>query len=86
MWHETVCDSHFENYGAPIPASDCNMACVGNSSEFCGGSNALNVYNYTGTNLPAQGAPPPPPPPPGGSVYPVTQGLPAPWTYIACYV
>src|SRR3984957_21202044 len=25
------------------------MACVGNSSEYCGGPDALNVYNHTGT-------------------------------------
>ena len=82
-----VCDTKFENYGAPIPASGCNMACTGNSSEFCGGPDALNVYNYTGTNLPPIGTPPPPPPPPGGGgVVPVTQGLPTPWKYAACYV
>jgi hypothetical protein len=27
------------------------MVCSGNSGEFCGGPNRLNVYNYTGTGL-----------------------------------
>ena len=95
----------FENGGAPTPLSDCNMACAGNSSEFCGGPNRLNVsffyfdielaralsgrvqvYNFTGT-LSGE--------PTGGNgnqgggnsdVGPVTSGLPAPWTYAACYV
>ena len=68
------------------------MTCAGNSSEFCGGPNRLNVYNYTGTDLP-------PITNPGGGggggggggnngapVFPVTSGLPAPWTYSSCYV
>jgi hypothetical protein len=78
--------------GAPTPPADCNMACVGNSSEICGGPNRLAVYNFTGT-LPTT--------PPGGgggdgggggggggggNVSPVTTGLPAPWKYAACYV
>jgi hypothetical protein len=31
------------------------MACAGNSAELCGGPNRLNVYNYTGTDLPTSG-------------------------------
>lgn len=64
------------------------MPCVGNSSEFCGGPNRLNVYNLTDRS----GLPPVTTPvPPGGGggsttpVFPVST-LPAPWTYAACYV
>ena len=56
------------------------MVCAGNSSEFCGGPNRLNVYNYTGT-LSTNG---------GGDlaagVAPVLSGLPGTWSYNACWV
>ncbi|KAH9946755.1 hypothetical protein B0H21DRAFT_388973 [Amylocystis lapponica] len=87
---QCYCGTAFENGGAPISLSSCNMACQGNSSEFCGGPNALDVYNYTGIVPTA---------PPGGGggggggtgtgsglVFPVTSGLPAPWTYGGCWV
>ncbi|KAJ9612295.1 hypothetical protein H2200_003892 [Cladophialophora chaetospira] len=32
---------------APIPSSSCNMGCVGDTTQNCGGSNALNLYNNT---------------------------------------
>ncbi|KAL7277999.1 hypothetical protein ACG7TL_007952 [Trametes sanguinea] len=81
---QCFCDTEFENGGAPTPLGDCNMACNGNSSEFCGGPNRLNVYNFTGT------LPGPPDQNPGGpgpiDVNPVKAGLPTPWSYAACYV
>lgn len=39
----TDCGLGFENGGAPTPLADCSMPCAGNSSEFCGGPNRLNV-------------------------------------------
>jgi hypothetical protein len=68
------------------------MTCSGNSSEFCGGPNRLNVYKYTGTNLPATGttgnagngvvaATSG-----GSSVLPVLSGLQTGWAYNACWV
>ncbi|KAH9896068.1 hypothetical protein C8Q73DRAFT_463729 [Cubamyces lactineus] len=85
---QCFCDTQIENSGAPTPATDCNMACNGNSTELCGGPNRLNVYNFTGT-LPG-------PPNEGGGggpgpgpidVAPVnTTDLPTPWTYGACWV
>ena len=66
------------------------MTCSGNSFEFCGGPYRLNVYNYTGTNLPPIGN--------GGGgggggggttgspVFPVLSGLPTGWAYNACWV
>lgn len=40
---ECYCGLTFSNGGAPTPLTDCNMACSGNGSEFCGGPNRLNV-------------------------------------------
>ncbi|KIJ67360.1 copper radical oxidase [Hydnomerulius pinastri MD-312] len=93
---ECYCGLTIDNGSGPTPLTNCDMTCAGNSSEFCGGPNVLNVYNYTGT-LPTT-------PPAGGdgnnggggtggvggggtsSVSPVTSGLPGDWTYGACYV
>jgi hypothetical protein len=64
------------------------MACSGNSSEYCGGPFRLNVYNYTGSNLPPINS--------GGGggggggggtpVFPKLVGLPTGWSYNACWV
>ncbi|GJE95267.1 copper radical oxidase [Phanerochaete sordida] len=85
---QCFCGTSFAEGSGPTPLTDCNMVCAGNSSEFCGGPNRLNVYNFTGTITN-------PAPPNGGgggggggssSVVPVTSGLPTNWTYGACYV
>ncbi|KAF9005041.1 copper radical oxidase with WSC domains [Cyathus striatus] len=81
---QCFCDSAINNGGVPAPATDCNMVCAGNTSEFCGGPNRLNLYNYTGTNLPVGSG--------GGGgggepsdVFPVANSdLPAGWTYGGC--
>lgn len=49
---ECYCNTAIVNGGAPAEAGDCNMLCAGNSTEYCGGPNRLNMYNYTGTDLP----------------------------------
>ena len=60
------------------------MTCAGNSSEYCGGPNRLNLYNNTGgaggggTTGGGTGN--------SGGPSPVTTGLPGTWTYGACYV
>lgn len=41
----TVCGNTISN-GATPAASGCNMVCAGDSSEYCGGGDRLNVYNY----------------------------------------
>lgn len=43
---ECFCGNGFSNGGAPAPDGlvGCNMLCNGNSTEYCGGSNRLNVY------------------------------------------
>lgn len=38
-----VCGSQLDNGAMTISLGTCNMVCAGNSSEYCGGSNALNV-------------------------------------------
>jgi hypothetical protein len=80
-----VCGQAILNGGAPAPAGDCNMVCVGNPNEFCGGPNRLNVYNYTANDLPSGpggggggGG--------GGGSLPHDTTLPAPWTYGGCWV
>lgn len=47
----TDCGDAISNGGGPAPGgiSDCNMLCMGNSSEFCGAGNRLDVYQSTGT-------------------------------------
>lgn len=62
------------------------MACSGEGSELCGGPLRLNVYNYTGSNLPpinnggggGGGG--------GTPVLPKLVGLPTGWSYNACWV
>ncbi|KAI0667510.1 hypothetical protein C8Q78DRAFT_1105323 [Trametes maxima] len=70
---QCFCDTQIENGGAPTPAGDCNMACTGNSTQLCGGPNRLNGGGGGGGATPID-------------VAPVKKGLPAPWTYAACYV
>ena len=45
---ECYCGNSFLNGGAPASdgLSGCSMVCNGNSSEFCGGSNRLDVYGF----------------------------------------
>lgn len=46
-----VCGNTFSGGGGPAPDgfSGCNMPCSGNSSEFCGGPNRLDLYQAPGT-------------------------------------
>jgi hypothetical protein len=77
---ECWCGTSIEAGGAPASASDCGMLCSGNSSEYCGGPNRLNLYNYTGTppttTTTSSGT---------GTVSLVT-GLPGNWTYNGCWM
>ncbi|KAJ7635293.1 galactose oxidase [Roridomyces roridus] len=80
---ECYCGTAIINGNGPIDISACNMVCAGNSTELCGGPNALTVFNFTGTNLP------PPPPPVGGGptgVTAIATDLPEPWAYLGCFV
>ncbi|KAF2216074.1 hypothetical protein CERZMDRAFT_65437, partial [Cercospora zeae-maydis SCOH1-5] len=47
--NECFCDTKLQS--SATQASDgCDMACAGNSTEFCGGSNRLNVYKINGAS------------------------------------
>ncbi|KAF8621390.1 hypothetical protein AX15_007844 [Amanita polypyramis BW_CC] len=76
---ECYCGNAIVNGGAPALASTCNMVCAGNSSEYCGGANRLNVYNYTAAISGGGGGP-------STGVSPVLSGLPGTWAYNACWV
>lgn len=45
---ECFCDNTISNYGAPASdgAGSCNMLCNGNSKEYCGGPNRINIYKF----------------------------------------
>ncbi|KAK6600464.1 WSC domain-containing protein [Botrytis cinerea] len=78
---ECYCDHEIENYGAP--ATGCNMACGGNSTQFCGGSGRMNLYNYTATSLPST----PTPTTTSATVPSATiTDLPTGWAYKGCWV
>ncbi|KAL6695762.1 WSC domain-containing protein [Trichoderma pleuroticola] len=59
---ECWCDNSFGKGSIPAPVEDCSMTCNGNSTEFCGGPNRLNVYQLkklaTTTSVPATTVPP----------------------------
>lgn len=42
------CDNEFRNNAALAPEglAGCNMPCLGNSSEYCGAGNRLDVYQF----------------------------------------
>ena len=44
FFHNEGCGNVISSPGAPIAESACNQACVGDSTEVCGGPNALQVY------------------------------------------
>ncbi|KJK78891.1 hypothetical protein H634G_05705 [Metarhizium anisopliae BRIP 53293] len=46
---ECYCGKRISNGAQPAPASKCSMVCNGNSTEYCGGPGALNVYSLGGT-------------------------------------
>ena len=48
---ECWCGNSVQAGGAPATASDCNMLCSGNNTQYCGGPNRLNLYSFT--NAPA---------------------------------
>lgn len=58
---ECWCDNSFGKGSIPAPIEDCSMTCNGNSTEFCGGPNRLNVYQLkklvTTTSVPATTVP-----------------------------
>lgn len=45
---ECYCANYLSSFSVKLNESRCNYACNGNSSEICGGSLALTLYNRTG--------------------------------------
>lgn len=78
---ECYCGMTLDNGSEPTPASSCDMTCAGNSSEYCGGPDHLNLYNYTGTltttDNTGSGT---------GTGLLLTASLSGGWTYGGCYV
>ncbi|KAJ8495990.1 hypothetical protein ONZ45_g12635 [Pleurotus djamor] len=45
---ECFCDDAIQSPGAPTTASECDMACAGNSKQVCGAGNRINIYKGNG--------------------------------------
>ncbi|MCJ1414010.1 hypothetical protein MMC32_000335 [Xylographa parallela] len=67
--------------GNNVLANGCSMTCPGNSSEYCGGRNRLNLYMLGGNATVSVSTPTPTPTPAG----PVTVGDFDAWSYMGCY-
>ena len=71
--YQCFCGNYLQNGATTAPQSECNMACAGNSKEFCGAGDRLSVYSNSTANL---------------TVYqvPAVQktGLPENWKYVGC--
>jgi hypothetical protein len=74
---ECFCGNTFSNGGKPA-ASGCNMVCNGNSTEYCGGPDRLNVYG--------NGNQPPGPSSTTSSSVPLPTGLPDGWSAQGCWI
>ncbi|KAF8890280.1 WSC domain-containing protein [Gymnopilus junonius] len=71
---ECYCDNVIEAPGARIDDGICNMPCVGNTTETCGGAGGMSVFQDTAL-------PPPPPPPP----IPVIKQTVGDFRYVGCF-
>jgi hypothetical protein len=49
---ECWCSSEFGVGSVLTSIQDCDMPCADNSSEYCGASNRLNIYEFNATSLP----------------------------------
>jgi hypothetical protein len=94
---ECYCDNQLRNGGGPAPDGNvgCNMACNGNQTDMCGGSNRLTLFKYvTGqepsalsTIVASSGAASSTAVSSAvSSAPPVATGLPTNFTYKGCYV
>jgi len=81
---ECYCGNAIVNGGAPAAASSCSMVCSGNSSEFCGGPNRLNVYSNTAS--PTSSSPSPTSSGPSTtSAGPTIEPSSGSWVSLGCY-
>ncbi|PQE05807.1 WSC domain-containing protein [Rutstroemia sp. NJR-2017a BVV2] len=74
---ECYCGNSFSNGSISAVDAECNFPCAGNSSEFCGASGRLSVYQLNTT----LGDTIPPP-----NTAPHVSNLPAGWIYDGCCV
>ncbi|KAI9716656.1 MAG: hypothetical protein M1812_005194 [Candelaria pacifica] len=76
---ECYCGNNLGAGAAPVAGdpdtSGCNMLCQGNTLEYCGGPNRLNLYHTNSTT------PTTPVTPPGGPVVATVPG----WNIVGCY-
>ena len=50
---ECFCGNSFSTGSVAAPITDCNMLCLGDSSQYCGAGNRLSVYARNGTSIPS---------------------------------
>lgn len=92
---ECYCGNSIGAGSVPTLATDCNMVCAGNASEFCGAGNRLNMYSLSAApvsssaSASASASVSPSPvsassaaPSPTGPVAPLTVGS---YKYVSCY-
>ncbi|KAF1949918.1 DUF1929-domain-containing protein [Byssothecium circinans] len=99
---ECYCDNAFRNGGGPAPDGDvgCNMACLGNRTQTCGGADRLNMYQF-GNGPSSTSSTAPTEQPTGQPTFqptdtpattssptsvPVATALPTGWTYKGCWI
>ena len=94
--NECHCGSQFENGGAVASdgSAGCSFQCAGDSTEVCGGSQRLSMYEYinvdgsvmstTSTSSGSSGSSGSTPTPPKTPSVP--SDLPSGWSYTGCYV
>ncbi|KAK3671659.1 fungal class II heme-containing peroxidase [Recurvomyces mirabilis] len=65
---QCFCDSTIRSTGSKATGG-CDMLCAGNGSEYCGGSDRLNIYQTTVSSPPSTGS----------------GGIPSGWTAMGCW-
>ncbi|KAI0843136.1 putative glyoxal oxidase [Hypoxylon sp. FL0890] len=79
---ECYCGNKFETGSVQAPASDCNMLCAGDQTEYCGAGNRLSVYIKNGTSVTISTSTAPSGTDPGT---PAVTGFPDGWTDQGCW-
>jgi hypothetical protein len=80
------CGNAISNGGAPA-TSGCDMVCNGNSTEYCGGPNRLNLYGREGTGTTAlSSSTPTATTSASSSAVATATGLPEGWSSKGCWV
>jgi hypothetical protein len=77
LTYQGYCGNSFSNGSISAVDAECNFSCAGNSSEFCGASERLSVYQLNAT---LDGTIPP------LNTAPHVSNLPTGWIYDGCWV